>query len=63
MKAAALRGALSDRARDGQVHVGRAFVDGDTPSTKTARKALSGGHRPRAQVLWSWSSATTRSAG
>jgi len=40
MKAAALRGALSDRARAGQVHVVSALVDGDTPSTKTARKVL-----------------------
>ena len=36
MKAAALRGALSDRARGGNVHVLSAFVDGDAPSTKTA---------------------------
>src|ERR1700761_2602417 len=36
MKAAALRGALSDRARDGRVHVGGAFVTGDKPSTKAA---------------------------
>jgi len=40
MKAAALRGALSDRARAGQVHVVSGLVDGDTPSTKAARKAL-----------------------
>jgi large subunit ribosomal protein L4 len=40
MKAAALRGALSDRARAGQVHVVTGLVDGDTPSTKTARKVL-----------------------
>ncbi|WP_375296100.1 50S ribosomal protein L4 [Saccharothrix sp.] len=40
MKAAALRGALSDRARAGQVHVVSGFVEGDTPSTKAARKAL-----------------------
>src|SRR3712207_3809631 len=33
MKAAALRGALSDRARHGRVHVVAALVDGDTPST------------------------------
>ncbi|GHJ46164.1 hypothetical protein Cs7R123_35060 [Catellatospora sp. TT07R-123] len=36
MKAAALRGALSDRARNGLVHVVSAFVDGETPSTKAA---------------------------
>ena len=40
MKAAALRGALSDRARAGQVHVVSDLVDGDAPSTKTARKVL-----------------------
>jgi large subunit ribosomal protein L4 len=40
MKAAALRGALSDRARDGRVHVVSALVTGDAPSTKTARTAL-----------------------
>ncbi|HYN98002.1 MAG TPA: 50S ribosomal protein L4 [Pilimelia sp.] len=40
MKAAALRGALSDRARDGRVHVVEAFVTGETPSTKTALAAL-----------------------
>ncbi len=40
MKAAALRGALSDRARDGRIHVVTEFVSGDTPSTKAAMKAL-----------------------
>jgi large subunit ribosomal protein L4 len=40
MKAAALRGALSDRARNEHVHVVSAFVDGDTPSTKAAAAAL-----------------------
>jgi large subunit ribosomal protein L4 len=40
MKAAALRGALSDRARDGRVHVVEAFVSGETPSTKGALTAL-----------------------
>ncbi len=40
MKAAALRGALSDRARAGRVHVVSQFVAGDTPSTKAARAAL-----------------------
>jgi large subunit ribosomal protein L4 len=40
MKAAALRGALSDRARDGRVHVVEAFVGGDTPSTKAAMATL-----------------------
>ena len=36
MKAAALRGALSDRARDGRVHVVTGSSTGDTPSTKAA---------------------------
>ena len=40
MKAAALRGALSDRARDGRVHVIDAFVSGDKPSTKAAMATL-----------------------
>ncbi len=41
MKAAALRGALSDRARDGRVYVVESFVTGETPSTKAALTALS----------------------
>ena len=36
MKAAALRGALSDRARHGRVHVVTALTTGEVPSTKTA---------------------------
>ena len=40
MKAAALRGALSDRARADRVHVVESFADGDVPSTKTALAAL-----------------------
>jgi large subunit ribosomal protein L4 len=36
MKAAALRGALSDRARNGRVHAISAVVDGEVPSTKGA---------------------------
>ncbi len=42
MKAAALRGALSDRARAGRVHVVASFVAGEAPSTKTAVAALAG---------------------
>ncbi|MBK8867634.1 MAG: 50S ribosomal protein L4 [Dermatophilaceae bacterium] len=42
MKAAALRGALSDRARNGRVHVLDSLVPGDSPSTSAAAKALSG---------------------
>ncbi|QFG69320.1 50S ribosomal protein L4 [Ornithinimicrobium pratense] len=41
MKAAALRGALSDRARHGRIHVLSALVEGDTPSTRTAWTAIS----------------------
>ncbi|GIG54829.1 50S ribosomal protein L4 [Demequina activiva] len=41
MKAAALRGALSDRARAGRVHVVESLVKGDVPSTSTALAALS----------------------
>ncbi|MDQ1684458.1 MAG: large subunit ribosomal protein [Frankiaceae bacterium] len=40
MKAAALRGALSDRARGGRLHVVSALVEGDAPSTKAAALAL-----------------------
>jgi large subunit ribosomal protein L4 len=40
MKAAALRGALSDRARDGRVHVVTALVEGDAPSTREAVAVL-----------------------
>ena len=40
MKAAALRGALSDRARDGRIHVITEFVAGETPSTKAAVQAI-----------------------
>lgn len=40
MKAAALKGALSDRARHGRVHVVSAFVDDDSPSTKNGLAAL-----------------------
>jgi large subunit ribosomal protein L4 len=40
MKVAALRGALSDRARGGRVHVVSALVSGDVPATKAARTVL-----------------------
>jgi large subunit ribosomal protein L4 len=40
MKAAALRGALSDRARHGRVHVVSSLIEGQAPSTRTAAKAL-----------------------
>ena len=42
MKAAALRGALSDRAREGRVHVVSGVVDGDKPSTRGAIALLAG---------------------
>lgn len=52
MKAAALRGALSDRARDGRVHVIEGLVSGDAPSTKAAVKALASvTERPRVLVV------------
>ncbi|WP_020575536.1 50S ribosomal protein L4 [Actinopolymorpha alba] len=48
MKAAALRGALSDRARHGRVHVVTSLIEGDVPSTKQAlavlRKVSSSSH-------------------
>jgi large subunit ribosomal protein L4 len=40
MKAAALRGALSDRAREGRIQVITELVAGETPSTKAAIKAI-----------------------
>ncbi|MFF0818499.1 50S ribosomal protein L4 [Rhodococcus sp. NPDC003318] len=40
MKAAALRGALSDRARNERIHVITELVAGQTPSTKSAKKFL-----------------------
>jgi large subunit ribosomal protein L4 len=40
MKAAALRGALSDRARNDRIHVVSALLSGEVPSTKAATEAL-----------------------
>jgi large subunit ribosomal protein L4 len=40
MKAAALRGALSDRARNSRIHVLASLVTAETPSTKAAIAAL-----------------------
>jgi large subunit ribosomal protein L4 len=40
MKAAALRGALSDRARAEQLHVVSSLVTGEKPSTKDARNLI-----------------------
>jgi large subunit ribosomal protein L4 len=42
MKAAALRGALSDRARNDRIHVVEGLVSGDKPSTKAALSSLAG---------------------
>ncbi|GAA1388774.1 50S ribosomal protein L4 [Catellatospora chokoriensis] len=53
MKAAALRGALSDRARNGLLHVVDAFVAGETPSTKAALATIQkvAGDAPRVLVV------------
>ncbi|WP_433251450.1 50S ribosomal protein L4 [Streptosporangium sp. CA-135522] len=40
MKAAALRGALSDRAAGGRIHVVSALIEGETPKTKAALESL-----------------------
>lgn len=40
MKAAALRSALSDRARHGRIHVLDNLIEGDAPSTKVAKTAI-----------------------
>ncbi len=51
-KAAALRGALSDRARSGRLHVVESLTTGDAPSTKTAIATLRGiTERPRVLVV------------
>jgi large subunit ribosomal protein L4 len=42
MKAAALRGALSDRLSHGRVQVVSGFVDGDVPRTRDAVAVLTG---------------------
>src|SRR3954467_4644828 len=51
MVAAALRGALSDRARDGRIHVVESLVSGDTPSTKSALAAIRSVVTDRANFL------------
>jgi large subunit ribosomal protein L4 len=51
MKVAALRGALSDRARHDRVHVVDDLVPGDTPSTKEALTTLSAATGAAAHVL------------
>jgi large subunit ribosomal protein L4 len=51
MKAAALRGALSDRLSHGRVQVVSGFVDGDSPRTKDAVAVLARAVAPGAKVL------------
>jgi large subunit ribosomal protein L4 len=52
VKAAALRGALSDRARNGRLHVVESLIASDAPSTKTAVAVLRGvTERPRVLVV------------
>jgi large subunit ribosomal protein L4 len=51
MIAAALRGALSDRAREGRIHVVESLVTGDAPSTKSALAGLRGLIADRANFL------------
>jgi large subunit ribosomal protein L4 len=51
MKAAALRGALSDRARNGRVHVIEELVAAGAPSTKSAKAVLSSLTAGRKNVL------------
>ncbi len=52
MKAAALRGALSDRARNGRIHVLESLVVGGKPSTKGAIETLRAiSERPRLLVV------------
>jgi large subunit ribosomal protein L4 len=51
MKAAALRGALSDRARSGRIHVVESLVEGNAPSTKGAVAALAGLSGGRRQLV------------
>jgi large subunit ribosomal protein L4 len=51
MKAAALRGALSDRLSHGRVLVVSGFVDGDVPRTKDAVAVLASAVAPGEKVL------------
>jgi large subunit ribosomal protein L4 len=52
MKAGALRGALSDRARGGRIHVLSSLVTGEAPSARTAAAALGRiSDRPRLLLL------------
>ena len=60
MIAAALRGALSDRARNDRIHAITEVVSGQTPSTKGAKAFLA--TLTDAARCWSSSAAATRSA-
>lgn len=51
MKVAALRGALSDRARAGRVHVLASIVSGDAPSTKTALSVINAATAGRSALV------------
>ena len=51
MKAAALRGALSDRARNGRVHVIEELVGAGAPSTKVAKDVLASLTTGRKNIL------------
>jgi large subunit ribosomal protein L4 len=51
MKAAALRGALSDRARAGRIHVVDGLVGGDKPSTRLAVAGLNAITQGRRQLV------------
>ncbi|NUL49519.1 50S ribosomal protein L4 [Cellulosimicrobium funkei] len=51
MKAAALRGALSDRARNGRIHVIEELVSAGAPTTKGAKAVLSSLTTGRKNVL------------
>jgi large subunit ribosomal protein L4 len=60
MKAAALRGALSDRAAHGRVHVVDSLISGEVPSTKAARAALESlSERPKPLVVLTRDDQTT----
>ena len=63
MKAAALRGALSDRLSHGRVLVVSGFVDGDVPKTKDAVAVLTGALGTLGRPVLVVATATTRSPG
>ena len=62
MKAAALRGALSDRARDGRVHVVDGLVDGDTPVDQGGAGGAARHHRAPPGCSWCSSARTSHLA-